>query len=132
MKVSVLSADYLYSNNRFYPKEVVKNIIDQSRQMINDEQLFVTDQIPENGMVSMDDAAGIVKELTLEGNKLMVEFEFLENYKGYILRESLNYDNLVFHISGRSSVDITDGGVEMVNPDYELVCFPALPSYQPT
>lgn len=78
MRVPILTLDVPNKNNRIYPKEVVGKAMEKYRQnFIKEGRALVTKRQPESSTVSIKDAIGVVKEMTVENGKVVVDIQFL-------------------------------------------------------
>ena len=79
---------------------------------------------PESPIISLKNASHIVKELWWEGDDLMGKVELLNTPAGNIVKEILKAGHAIGISSrGTGSVQQTNEGTLMVQPDFELVCW---------
>lgn len=79
---------------------------------------------PESAIVSLKNASHVVKELWWEGDDLMGKLELLNTPSGNIVKEIVRGGHTIGISSrGTGSVQQTNEGTLMVQPDFELVCW---------
>jgi len=79
---------------------------------------------PESAIVSLKNASHVVKDLWWNGDDLMGKVELLNTPSGNIVKEILRGGHTIGISSrGTGSVQQTNEGTLMVQPDFELVCW---------
>ena len=79
---------------------------------------------PESAIVSLKNASHVVKDLWWEGDDLIGKVELLNTPAGNIVREIIKGGHTIGISSrGTGSVQQTNEGTLMVQPDFELVCW---------
>jgi len=112
-------------NGRIYKKEIleeeVRNYIENFVKVGN---AYGELDHPESPIVSLKNASHVVKELWWEGDNLMGKVELLNTPSGNIVKEILRGGHTIGISSrGTGSVQQTNEGTLMVQPDFELVCW---------
>lgn len=112
-------------NGRIYKREIleeeVKNYIENFVKVGN---AYGELDHPESAIVSLKNASHVVKELWWEGDDLMGKVELLNTPSGNIVKEILKGGHTIGISSrGTGSVQQTNEGTLMVQPDFELVCW---------
>lgn len=126
MRVDILTADTPNKNNRVYPRHVIENAINQALPRVREKRFLVTTQIiPDMDDIPLAEIGGLVTELVLEGNSLMAEIEFLDNPNGAKLEEGIKSGIISIRTSGVGTLQENEAGIQVVQPDYELVCISA-------
>ncbi len=112
-------------NGRIYKREIleqeVRNYIENFVKIGN---AYGELDHPESAVVSLKNASHVVKDLWWEGEDLMGKVELLNTPSGNIVKEILRGGHTIGISSrGTGSVQQTNEGTLMVQPDFELVCW---------
>ena len=112
-------------NGRIYKREIleqeVRNYIENFVKVGN---AYGELDHPESAIVSLKNASHVVKDLWWEGDDLMGKVELLNTPSGNIVKEILRGGHTIGISSrGTGSVQQTNEGTLMVQPDFELVCW---------
>jgi len=112
-------------NGRIYKREILE---DQVREYIENfvkvGNAYGELDHPESAIVSLKNASHVVKDLWWEGDDLMGKVELLNTPSGNIVKEILRGGHTIGISSrGTGSVQQTNEGTLMVQPDFELVCW---------
>jgi hypothetical protein len=112
-------------NGRIYKREILE---DQVREYIEKfvkvGNAYGELDHPESPIVSLKNASHVVKDLWWEGDDLMGKVELLNTPSGNIVKEILRGGHTIGISSrGTGSVQQTNEGTLMVQPDFELVCW---------
>ena len=112
-------------NGRIYKREILE---DQVREYIENfvkvGNAYGELDHPESPIVSLKNASHVVKDLWWEGDDLMGKVELLNTPSGNIVKEILRGGHTIGISSrGTGSVQQTNEGTLMVQPDFELVCW---------
>ena len=112
-------------NGRIYKREILE---DQVREYIENfvkvGNAYGELDHPESPIVSLKNASHVVKDLWWEGDDLMGKVELLNTPSGNIVKEILRGGHTIGISSrGTGSVEQTNEGTLMVQPDFELVCW---------
>ena len=110
-------------NNRIYPKEVIDREIEKwKKNFINENRAFVCKpQECASGFVSICDIVGLVKEMEIINNSLMVEVEKLKVNGAEKIWELFEAGKLTLQPRGLGSVKRNDDGTYTIQNDYELI-----------
>lgn len=108
-------------SGRIYTSELIKKTIDSLQKQIQERRLFVN-SIPEDvrDVVSLKDVVGLVHNLTIEDNKLMVEFEILNTEKAITLFSKNETEEISISLSPHGLGTIKEN---IVQDDWELLGF---------
>lgn len=112
-------------NGRIYKREIleqeVRNYIENFVKVGN---AYGELDHPESAIVSLKNASHVVKDLWWDGDDLMGKVELLNTPSGNIVKEILRGGHTIGISSrGTGSVQQTNEGTLMVQPDFELVCW---------
>lgn len=126
MKIPIVILDKPNKNNRIYPRDVMeKAIAKYKKDFVDENRALVQKKQPGNSMVSLLDCVGVVKEITIEGDKVVVDVEFLPNVKdGNVIEEGLKSGKLHLRTHGMGTIHKQDDGTYKIGEDYEFIsCF---------
>lgn len=112
-------------NGRIYKREIleeeVKNYVENFVKVGN---AYGELDHPESAVVSLKNASHVVKDLWWEGDDLMGKVELLNTPSGNIVKAIIEGGHTIGISSrGTGSVESTNEGTLMVQPDFELVCW---------
>lgn len=112
-------------NGRIYKREIleeeVRNYVENFVKIGN---AYGELDHPESAIVSLKNASHVVKDLWWDGDDLMGRVELLNTPSGNIVKEILKGGHTIGISSrGTGSVQQTNEGTLMVQPDFELVCW---------
>ena len=112
-------------NGRIYKREIleeeVRNYVENFVKIGN---AYGELDHPESAIVSLKNASHVVKDLWWDGDDLMGKVELLNTPSGNIVKEILKGGHTIGISSrGTGSVQQTNEGTLMVQPDFELVCW---------
>lgn len=126
MKIPILSLDRPNKNNRIYPRDVMeKAIAKYKKDFIDEDRALIQKKLPGNSMVNLLDCVGVVKEISIEGDTVFVEAQFLPNVKdGTVIEEALKSGKLHLRTHGLGSIHLQPDGTFKIGEDYEFIsCF---------
>jgi len=121
MKLPILTMDVPNLNRRIYPREVFQKVIDKyTKEHVSERRALIVNKLPENSFINLKDAVGIVKEIIIEGDKVMVEAEFFSDS----YRQIIESGKCFLRTSGMGTLRKDENGNDVVQEDYELIsCF---------
>lgn len=124
LKGIIQKSDTKNQNKRVYPGNVLKREIENYMKAVRENRAVGELDHPESSSVSLDRVSHIVREMWWEGNNVMGRVEILPTPKGKIL-ESLLESGVTIGISSRGvgSTERTNEGIDMVQGDYQIICF---------
>lgn len=116
------SAGELNENGRVYPKEILAREIDKFQEKIQEGRAYGALDHPESSLVTLSDAAILIKELIWNDNNVMGKLEVLNTTKGKDLKAILESGGSI-GVSSRAlgSTSRTSSGSEQVNSDLSLI-----------
>jgi hypothetical protein len=111
-------------NGRIYPEQVLKREMENYEKAIRERRAVGELDHPERSTVNFKEASHLITRAWWEGPDVMGEIEVLGTPNGKIL-ESLLESGVRIGISSRGvgSTDKTDEGVDMVNDDFQVICY---------
>jgi len=114
-------------NGRIYPHEVLQREVMNYEKVVRECRALGELDHPETSTVALDRASHIVKEIFWEGDVVRGMVEILSTPKGKIL-ESLLESGVRIGMSSRGvgSTESTNEGTDVVQDDYQLICFDAV------
>ena len=103
-------------------KKVLKKYIDEQ---IAPKRAMIVSKIPEDTTVNLHDVIGVVKDIRIEENQVVVEAQFIPELKeALIAEEGINSGKLHLRTSGVGSIHKQTDGTYTIGDDYELLsCF---------
>ena len=112
-------------NGRIYKKEILqKEVQNYIENFVKVGNAYGELDHPESAVVSLKNASHVVKELWWEGEDLMGKVELLNTPSGNIVKAIIEGGHTIGISSrGTGSVEQTNEGTLMVQPDFELVCW---------
>jgi hypothetical protein len=122
MKVPVLTVDKPNGNHRVYPREVINRMIENARDRIHEDRLFVVENQPRSTVTNVNDIIGVVKDIEIENDKVMVSVSFLPSH--FSTTKRLEEGKIHLRTSGIGTINEQPDGTYKVADDYELIsCF---------
>ena len=120
----IQKADTKNQNKRVYPGEVLRREVENYQKAVRESRAVGELDHPEASTVSLSNASHIIREMWWDGNDVLGKVEVLSTPKGKIL-ENLLESGVMIGISSRGvgSTEKTNEGFDMVQPDYQIVCF---------
>lgn len=114
-------------NGRTYPMEILQREVTNYEKIVRERRALGELDHPETSTVALDRASHIVTEIMWDGDRVRGMVEILNTPKGKIL-ESLLESGVRIGMSSRGvgSTESTNEGVEVVQDDYQLICFDAV------
>lgn len=124
MQHVALIVDTPNKNARIYPKKVIEACLPVLKEQIKEQRLFITAEEPHSYTVPLNDVVAEVKDVFLDGNRLVVDFEFLKVPLANAVQEELNRGNIALRSSGCGTVDWNpDLRAWMIEDNFEFTCF---------
>jgi len=111
-------------NGRIYPKNIMLEALNQTKQMISDRRMLGEIEHPKSPAINLKEVSHVVTKLELnEDGVLYGEAEVLDTPNGEILKNLIE-SNIKLGISSRGyGKVIKKGDLLEVAPGYNLVCF---------
>lgn len=120
IKVPALILNKPTSNGRIYTTELMEKVIESVQPQIREQRLFVS-TVPEGDeRASLKDVVGLVHELTIENENLMVEFDILNTSKSTLLFSKNETEDISIRISPYGVGTVKD---DVVQNDWLLLGF---------
>lgn len=120
----IQKSDTKNQNKRIYPTEILRREIENYQKAVRENRAVGELDHPENSAVSLKNVSHIVREMWWDGNNVMGRVEVLPTPQGKVL-ESLLEAGVTIGISSRGvgSTESTNEGLDIVQPDYQIICF---------
>jgi hypothetical protein len=120
----IQKSDQLNQNKRVYPNEILRREVENYQKAVRDSRAVGELDHPESSSVSLERVSHIIKEMKWEGNNVIGRIEVLPTPRGKIL-ETLLESGVKIGISSRGvgSTDKNNEGYDVVQPDYQIICF---------
>lgn len=124
LKGIIQKAETQNQNKRVYPRHILMREIENYGKAVRENRALGELDHPESSTVSLDKVSHVIREMWWEGNDVMGRIEVLPTPKGQILATLLE-SGVTIGISSRGvgSTSANEGGTDVVQPDYTLVCF---------
>jgi hypothetical protein len=124
LKGIIQKADTKNQNKRVYPSEILRREIENYTKAVRENRAVGELDHPDASSVSLSNASHIIREMWWDGNDVYGRVEVLGTPKGKIL-ESILESGVTIGISSRGvgSTEKTNEGFDMVQPDYQIICF---------
>lgn len=127
MKHVALIVDIPNKNARIYTRQVIENALPAATELLKEGRLFITAEEPISYVVPINEIVAQVKDLYLDGDRLIVDFEFLKNHQlANAVSEELNRGNIALRTSGCGTCEWNgENGDKQAwfVKDYEITCF---------
>lgn len=117
-------AEMKNQNKRIYPRSILHREIENYQKAVKENRAVGELDHPESSTVALKNASHIVREMWWDGDAVLGKVEILPTPQGKIL-ESLIEAGVCIGISSRGvgSTEKTNEGSDMVQPDFQLICF---------
>ena len=127
LKGIIQKAETKNQNGRIYPSSVLRREMENYAKAIRERRAVGELDHPERSTVNLSEVSHVITEAHWEGNDVVGTIEVLPTPKGKIL-ESLLMSEVCTGISSRGAgttdkASTNEGPVDMVNDDYQLICF---------
>jgi hypothetical protein len=111
-------------NKRIYPRRILQREVENYGRAVRENRAVGELDHPESSTVSLDRVSHVIREMSWEGDNVMGRVEVLNTPKGQILQSLLD-SGITIGISSRGvgSTEKTNEGLDMVQEDYQLICF---------
>lgn len=111
-------------NKRVYPREILHREIENYQKAVRENRAVGELDHPESSTVSLERVSHVIREMAWDGDNVIGRVEVLPTPKGKILEQLLE-SGITIGISSRGvgSTEQTREGVDMVQNDYQIICF---------
>jgi len=111
-------------NKRIYPRRVLQREFENHMKAVRENRAMGELDHPDTSTVSLEKVSHVVREMWWDGDTWMGKIEVLNTPCGKILM-SLVDSGITLGISSRGvgSTSTNEGGLDMVQDDFTLVCF---------
>lgn len=111
-------------NKRIYPRRVLQREFENHMKAVRENRAMGELDHPETSTVSLEKVSHVVREMWWDGDTWMGKIEVLGTPMGKIL-ENLIDSGVTLGISSRGvgSTSTNEGGLDLVQDDFTLVCF---------
>ena len=124
MKGIVQKAQAPNANNRIYPRPILEREDAKYQELINERRSLGELDHPDSPIVQLENVSHLVTETSWDGENLVGEIEVLDTPKGQILGKLVDRDiKLGISSRGLGSTSRTNEGYDMVEDDFNLVCY---------
>ena len=124
MKGVIQKAQQPNANNRIYPRPILEREDAKYQELIKERRSLGELDHPDSPIVQLENVSHLVTETKWEGDDLVGTVEVLDTPKGQILEKLINRDiKLGISSRGLGSTSRTNEGYDMVEDDFNLVCY---------
>ena len=124
MKGIIQAAGKPNANNRIYPRPILEREDKKYQELITDRRSLGELDHPDSPIVQLENVSHLVTETGWDGENLVGEIEVLDTPKGQILGKLVDRDiKLGISSRGLGSTSRTNEGYDMVEDDFNLVCY---------
>lgn len=120
----IQKADTKNQNKRVYPREILHREIENYQKAVRESRAVGELDHPESSSVSLKNVSHIIREMWWDGSDVRGKVEILPTPQGKILEQLLE-SGVMIGISSRGvgSTEQTNEGVDVVQPDFQIICF---------
>ena len=112
------------ANNRIYPRPILEREDKKYQELISDRRSLGELDHPDSPIVQLENVSHLVTDTNWDGEDLIGEIEVLDTPKGQILGKLVERDiKLGISSRGLGSTSRTNEGYDMVEDDFNLVCY---------
>lgn len=117
-------AEMKNQNKRIYPRQILNREVENYQKAVREGRAIGELDHPESSTVSLKNASHVIREMWWDGDAVLGRVEVLSTPQGKIL-ESLLDSGVTIGISSRGvgSTEKTNEGSDMVQHDFQLICF---------
>ncbi len=112
------------ANNRIYPRPILEREDKKYQELITDRRALGELDHPDSPIVQLENVSHLLTETKWDGENLLGEVEVLDTPKGQILGKLVDRGiKLGISSRGLGSTSRTNEGYDMVEDDFNLVCY---------
>ena len=124
MKGIIQKAQQPNANNRIYPRPILEREDAKYQELIGERRALGELDHPDAPIVQLENVSHLVTETKWDGDDLLGTVEVLDTPKGQILEKLIGRDiKLGISSRGLGSTSRTNEGYDMVEDDFNLVCY---------
>ena len=124
MKGIIQKAQQPNANNRIYPRPILEREDAKYQELIKERRSLGELDHPDSPIVQLENVSHLVTDTKWDGDDLVGTVEVLDTPKGQILEKLINRDiKLGISSRGLGSTSRTNEGYDMVEDDFNLVCY---------
>ena len=124
MKCIIQKAQQPNANNRIYPRPILEREDAKYQELIGERRALGELDHPDSPIVQLENVSHLVTETKWDGDDLLGTVEVLDTPKGQILEKLIGRDiKLGISSRGLGSTSRTNEGYDMVEDDFNLVCY---------
>lgn len=123
LKGIIQRADTLNQNGRVYPRSILEREIQNYQKLIRENRALGECDHPDTSVVELKNTSHIVREAYMKEGDVYGTIEVLDTPSGKII-QSLIESGVTLGISSRGvGSTITKGNTQIVQDDFQLICF---------
>jgi hypothetical protein len=124
MKGIIQKAQQPNANNRIYPRPILEREDKKYQELITERRALGELDHPDSPIVQLENVSHLVTNTSWDGEDLIGEIEVLDTPKGQILGKLVEREiKLGISSRGLGSTSRTNEGYDMVEDDFNLVCY---------
>ena len=124
MKGIIQKAQQPNANNRIYPRPILEREDAKYQELIGERRALGELDHPDSPIVQLENVSHLVTETKWDRDDLLGTVEVLDTPKGQILEKLIGRDiKLGISSRGLGSTSRTNEGYDMVEDDFNLVCY---------
>lgn len=120
----IQKSDTKNQNGRVYPHHILQREVENYTKAVREGRALGELDHPESSTISLKNVSHCIREVWWDGKNVMGKVEVLGTPQGKVL-ESLLESGICTGISSRGvgSTEKTNEGTDMVNDDYQIICW---------
>lgn len=123
LKGVIQRANTLNQNGRVYPRSILEREIENYQKLIRENRALGECDHPDSSVVELKNTSHILREAYMQGDDVYGTIEILNTPSGKII-QSLIESNVLLGISSRGvGSTISKGNTQVVQDDFQLICF---------
>lgn len=120
MKKEIMTIGVANKNNRIYSREVMERAVKEAQDKVRKNRMLVHYDNQISAVSDFTTAGGVVKELKIEGDKVIADVEILKTPTGNKLKEDFEKGHVQVRAAGIGGLNKQENGTYLVTEDYVL------------
>lgn len=117
-----MTIDKPNKNGRIYPRQLMEKEIERLKKEISENRCFITKRQPETTTHLINDIVGLIKDIQIEDDKVVIEAEFFPDNK--FIETGIKSGDLSMRTSGVGTIHKQEDDTYIIDDDYKLIgCF---------
>jgi len=116
-------ADAKNGNGRVYPKRTLQREVENYKKLVQEKRALGELDHPDSSVIELKNASHIVTQIDMRGDEVIGKLRLLDTPAGRIAKDLIR-GGVKLGVSSRGLGSTKDqGGVTMVQDDFQLICF---------